>query len=100
MVCASACPTRGGPTMITERAVDAEARRRWHETKLARAQQREAAFTTVSGEPIAPLYTHEDLAGTDPLADIGFPGEFPYTRGIHATMYRGRLWTMRQFAGF
>jgi methylmalonyl-CoA mutase, N-terminal domain len=57
-------------------------------------------FTTVSGEPIEALYTPEDIAHINYLADIGFPGEFPYTRGIHRDMYRGKLWTMRQFAGF
>lgn len=57
-------------------------------------------FTTVSGEPIEMLYTPEDVAHINYLSDIGFPGEFPYTRGIHSNMYRGRLWTMRQFAGF
>jgi methylmalonyl-CoA mutase N-terminal domain/subunit len=62
--------------------------------------EREVRFTTVSGEPIAPLYTPEDVARINFLADVGFPGEYPYTRGIHHTMYRGKLWTMRQFAGF
>ncbi len=57
-------------------------------------------FTTVSDAPIAPLYTPEDVAGTDFDRDLGFPGEYPYTRGVHASMYRGRTWTMRQFAGF
>src|SRR3984957_16294427 len=58
--------------------------------------------TTVSGVPIAPLYTGEDLAhlGITESAGIGRPGQFPFTRGIHEAMYRGRLWTMRQFAGF
>jgi methylmalonyl-CoA mutase N-terminal domain/subunit len=60
----------------------------------------EVRFTTVSGEPIAPLYTPDDVARINFLTDIGYPGEFPYTRGIHHSMYRGRLWTMRQFAGF
>ncbi len=60
----------------------------------------QARFTTVSGEPIEALYTPDDIARINYLADIGFPGEFPYTRGIHPTMYRGKLWTMRQFAGF
>jgi methylmalonyl-CoA mutase N-terminal domain/subunit len=57
-------------------------------------------FTTISGRPIAPLYTAEDVAGIDYQAAINDPGEFPYTRGIHPTGYRGKLWTMRQFAGF
>ncbi|MDI6766304.1 MAG: methylmalonyl-CoA mutase family protein [Bacteroidota bacterium] len=57
-------------------------------------------FTTVSGEPIEMLYTPDDVAQINYLSDIGFPGEFPFTRGIHSNMYRGRLWTMRQFAGF
>jgi methylmalonyl-CoA mutase N-terminal domain/subunit len=57
-------------------------------------------FTTVSDEPIEMLYTPDDIAHLNYLSDIGFPGEFPYTRGIHSNMYRGRLWTMRQFAGF
>jgi methylmalonyl-CoA mutase N-terminal domain/subunit len=68
--------------------------------KASSLGERRVRFTTVSGEPIAPLYTPDDTAGIDFLADVGFPGEYPYTRGIHHTMYRGRLWTMRQFAGF
>jgi methylmalonyl-CoA mutase N-terminal domain/subunit len=58
------------------------------------------AVTTISGRPIEPLYRPEDVAGVDYDRDLGDPGQFPYTRGIHETMYRGRLWTMRQFAGF
>ena len=57
-------------------------------------------FTTISGRPIAPLYRPEDAAGVDYARDLGDPGQFPYTRGVHKTMYRGRPWTMRQFAGF
>jgi methylmalonyl-CoA mutase N-terminal domain/subunit len=57
-------------------------------------------FTTVSGEQIEALYTPDEIRQDKYLSEIGFPGEYPYTRGIHATMYRGRLWTMRQFAGF
>lgn len=71
----------------------------WDE-KVRTAKLRPVKFTTVSGEPIEILYTPEDTAQIDFENDIGFPGEFPYTRGIHSTMYRGRLWTMRQFAGF
>src|SRR6476620_572258 len=58
------------------------------------------SFTTISGRPVAELYTPESIAGDDYATDLGDPGEFPYTRGIHATGYRGKLWTMRQFAGF
>ncbi len=50
-------------------------------------------------DPRKPVYTSEDLAGFDPARELGFPGEFPFTRGIQPTMYRGRLWTMRQYAG-
>ncbi len=59
-------------------------------------------FTTVSGEPVKQTYTAEDLdrVGFDPVGDLAKPGEYPFTRGIHETMYRNRLWTMRQFAGF
>jgi methylmalonyl-CoA mutase N-terminal domain/subunit len=60
----------------------------------------EKQFTTLSGVPIAPYYGPEQLPGFDPARDLAVPGEFPYTRGIHETMYRGRLWTMRQFSGF
>ena len=60
----------------------------------------EILFTTISGREVKPLYAHEDLAGLDPQADIGPPGRPPFTRGVHPTMYRERLWTMRQFAGF
>ena len=55
--------------------------------------------TTISGRPVKAVYTAEDIAGT-PAADLAPPGVFPYTRGIHETGYRGKLWTMRQFAGF
>jgi methylmalonyl-CoA mutase N-terminal domain/subunit len=67
---------------------------------LAKNPERQAEFTTVSGYPIQRLYTPADLAGWDADRDLGYPGEPPYTRGIHSTMHRGRLWTMRQFAGF
>jgi len=60
----------------------------------------ERQFTTISGVPIQPLYGPDDLRGFDPARELGAPGEFPYTRGIHRDMYRGRLWTMRQFSGF
>ena len=67
---------------------------------LAKSPERQAQFTTISGHPIRRLYSPADLPGWDESRDLGFPGEPPYTRGIHSTMHRGRLWTMRQFAGF
>jgi methylmalonyl-CoA mutase N-terminal domain/subunit len=60
----------------------------------------ERQFTTISGVPIQPLYGPEDLAAVDLASELPPPGEFPYTRGIHRDMYRGKLWTMRQFSGF
>ena len=66
----------------------------------ARPKDRKGTFTTISGRPIAPLYRPEDAAGVDYARDLGDPGQFPYTRGIHETMYRGKTWSMRQFAGF
>jgi methylmalonyl-CoA mutase, N-terminal domain len=66
----------------------------------ARSRERGGAFTTVSGRPIEPLYRPEDVAGLDYDRDLADPGQFPFTRGIHETMYRGKTWTMRQFAGF
>jgi len=67
---------------------------------LEKSPERQKEFTTVSSYPIRRLYTEADLQQWDPARDLSFPGEPPYTRGIHATMHRGRLWTMRQFAGF
>jgi methylmalonyl-CoA mutase N-terminal domain/subunit len=72
---------------------------RYH-AKASASKVRDMKFTTVSGEPVELLYTPEDVKEINYLSDIGFPGEFPYTRGIHHTGYRGKLWTMRQFAGF
>ena len=68
---------------------------RWYREKFLKTPEREALFATISGEQVDPLYTEADVR-TDP----GFPGEFPYTRGVYPSMYRGRLWTFRQFAGF
>ena len=67
---------------------------------LDKSPERRAEFTTLSGHTIRRLYTEADLPGWDAETQLGMPGEPPYTRGIHATMHRGRLWTMRQFAGF
>src|SRR6059058_1784990 len=72
---------------------------RWQKDAAA-APPPERPATTVSGVPIEPLYTPESMNGFDPDADLGYPGQYPFTRGVHATMYRSRLWTMRQFAGF
>jgi methylmalonyl-CoA mutase N-terminal domain/subunit len=69
----------------------------WEREVFARTPERDAPFSTISGEPIKPLYTEHDVP---PESEIGLPGEFPYTRGVYGSMYRGRLWTMRQFAGF
>ncbi|HTQ86915.1 MAG TPA: methylmalonyl-CoA mutase family protein [Candidatus Solibacter sp.] len=66
----------------------------------AAGTERKEEFRTLSGLPLQRLYTPDDLAGADPDSAIGYPGEFPYTRGVYPTMYRGRLWTMRQYAGF
>jgi len=62
--------------------------------------ERKARLTTISGLPVDPLYTDESLPDWDPEKSLGYPGEFPYTRAIYPTMYRGRFWTMRQYAGF
>ena len=67
---------------------------------LSRSPERSTPFTTISGRPIDRLYTPDDVAALDYQCDLNNPGEFPYTRGIHPTGYRGKLWTMRQFAGF
>jgi methylmalonyl-CoA mutase, N-terminal domain len=84
-------------------AVEPEARRRTHEWLAdiySKQAERDALFETISGEEVRPLYTEDDLSEWDPERDLGFPGEHPYTRGPYPSMYRGRLWTMRQFAGF
>ncbi|OJV26951.1 MAG: methylmalonyl-CoA mutase [Actinobacteria bacterium 69-20] len=78
--------------------------REWKRSKVAsdyeRIPPRHTEYTTMSGIPVQDIYTPADLAGTDPVTDIGLPGEYPFTRGVHATMYRGRPWTIRQVAGF
>jgi methylmalonyl-CoA mutase N-terminal domain/subunit len=63
-------------------------------------EERKDKFTSLSGLDIARVYSAEHLRNWDPRTGLGVPGEFPYTRGVYPTMYRGRLWTMRQFAGF
>jgi methylmalonyl-CoA mutase N-terminal domain/subunit len=72
---------------------------RWERDFYRSTPERDALFTTLSGEPIRPLYTERDLPA-EPETAIGLPGEYPFTRGVYPSMYRGRLWTVRQFAGF
>jgi methylmalonyl-CoA mutase N-terminal domain/subunit len=84
------------PRTVKVRAVDPRAL--WEEA-LAEAKLRGVEFTTISGHELEALYGPAD-ARVDPEKDLGYPGQFPFTRGVHASMYRGRLWTMRQFAGF
>lgn len=71
---------------------------RWREA-YSKTPEREAEFSTMSGVPVEPLYTPEDVEG-DYDEKLGYPGEYPYTRGVYPNMYRGRLWTVRQFAGY
>ena len=81
-----------------------EAKKEWEETKLKKVlskfPERYEKFYTNSNLEVERLYTELDVQDTDYLEDLGFPGEYPYTRGVQPTMYRGRLWTMRQYAGF
>ncbi len=92
--------------MFDQNALDAiqQAKERWEETTLqqtlARSPERREKFITTSSEEIDRLYTPLDIAAMDYTRDLGMPGEYPFTRGVHSTMYRGRLWTMRMFAGF
>jgi methylmalonyl-CoA mutase N-terminal domain/subunit len=79
-------------------------RQRWErevlEPALQKSPERPVPFTTISGHPVERLYTAEDVAAFDYTRDLNHPGAYPYTRGIHPTGYRGKLWTMRQFAGY
>ncbi|MCD6468573.1 MAG: methylmalonyl-CoA mutase, partial [Thermoplasmata archaeon] len=81
-----------------------KAREEWEEKSykeyLKKHPERKKRFTTLSGLDVKALYTPEDIAHLDYLKDIGFPGMEPFLRGIHATMHRGRIWTMRMFSGF
>lgn len=91
-----------GTSKVTSRLEEAE--KQWEERTLLptlkRMPERAKEFTTVSLTPIKRLYTPNDIPDFDYERDLGFPGEYPYTRGVHASGYRGKLWTMRQFAGF
>src|SRR3954471_24961521 len=96
--------SKSGPDIESgQMAVEPDSIRRAHEwlkEEYARQPERDALFTTISGQEVKPLYTQEGLADTDVERDIAYPGEYPFTRGVYPSMYRGRLWTMRQFAGF
>ena len=84
-------------------AIEPEARRRahqWLDEVYARQEERPALFESLSGQPVKPLYTEEDLGEGEVAERLGYPGEYPFTRGPYPSMHRGRLWTMRQFAGF
>jgi methylmalonyl-CoA mutase N-terminal domain/subunit len=74
------------------------AKDRWKEA-YSKGPERDAEFSTMSGVPVKPLYTPDDIEG-DYDEKLGYPGEYPYTRGVYPNMYRGRLWTVRQFAGY
>ena len=89
-------------SLFNNDAIEKIARERdqWQEKVYQTAEKGEKIFETLSGFPIEPLYTPVDTAHMDYLNDLGFPGQAPYVRGVHPTMYRGRTWTLRQLAGF
>ncbi len=91
--------------VASEAEVDWNARvEQWRASRLEpdyqRVPPRRSEYTTLSGAPVRDVYTPGDVTDIDPVTDIGLPGEYPYTRGVHASMYRGRPWTIRQVAGF
>jgi methylmalonyl-CoA mutase N-terminal domain/subunit len=93
--------TGAGKPLSPELERIAQAQAAWAQRTPARAKvERDDLFETISGDPVKALYTPVDLAGFDYERELGFPGEYPFTRGIRQSGYRGRLWTMRQFAGF
>ncbi|MFX1491030.1 MAG: methylmalonyl-CoA mutase [Promethearchaeota archaeon] len=91
--------------MVTKEKLDiSQQKRDWENNTLKKtldkSPERRERFMTTSSRPIARLYTPTDIANLDYDRDLGFPGQYPFTRGVYPTMYRGRLWTMRMFAGF
>ena len=88
------------PTQLQEVAEGKKAYEAAVEKALTKGPERKANFTTGGGIPLKRTYTPEDVNGVDYAKDLGFPGVYPYTRGVQPTMYRGRFWTMRQYAGF
>jgi methylmalonyl-CoA mutase, N-terminal domain len=91
--------TMGAPMATTEDRRGADATQDWRRELYDSKPEREALFTTISGLENEPLYTPDNVE-VDYDRDLGYPGVYPYTRGVYPSMYRGRLWTMRQFAGF
>ncbi len=89
---------------MSERQKIIDSRKVWHEQTYVRETQkkneRKASFETTSRIPVQPVYAPDDLREDSYIEDVGFPGDFPYTRGVYPTMYRGRPWTIRQYAGF
>ena len=85
---------------LSDRLTDERENQNQSQSHARTATERQSKFCSVSLEPVNRLYTPDDLSGVSFHDDVGAPGNFPYTRGIHATGYRGKLWTMRQFAGF
>lgn len=94
----------GGVAVLNGSAEKSTQRQRWEKETMNPSQdkmpERDTPFTTISGVEINNLYSPDDLNEIDFSKDIGWPGEYPYTRGIHPTMYRSKVWTMRQFSGF
>lgn len=88
--------------LLNDEAIAAAAKSEstWRRERYSASQERLKTFTSLSGIPIEPIYTPRHIADLDYLEDLGFPGQEPYTRGVHPTMYRGRTWTQRQLAGY
>ena len=95
-----AVPKRNGASAARIRAAREAWDREVLQPAVSKSPERRKRFESTSGEEIPPLYTPEHLEDQDYLRDVGFPGSYPFTRGVQPTMYRGRLWTMRQYAGF
>jgi len=95
---------KNGDTAVLNGTDTAEQEKRWEqqtlEPALKKIPERDIPFTTVSGVPIKKLYTPADIQNIDFEKEIGWPGEYPYTRGIHPSLYRSKVWSMRQFTGF
>jgi methylmalonyl-CoA mutase, N-terminal domain len=95
---------KNGDTAVLNGTDTAEQEKRWEqqtlEPALKKIPERDIPFTTVSGVPIKRLYTPNDIQNIDFEKEIGWPGEYPYTRGIHPSLYRSKVWSMRQFTGF